>query len=206
MLQLLHHLGANLPLAGLIFLLEGIGLPVPVEIPLGILGYRLAHDTLQLVPAILLMWLTTTVGNVIGYALGYRLGREPMLRVLRFLRIKQQSWDRLEGWFAVHGLKTIVFTRWINWGFAQTMWLSGITRIPARRFFLTTVVNNLLWAIGWTWLADILIGFFRRRGWQVYHALINHLPWVLLGLAALIGLIWWIWRWLRSRKSTPSND
>lgn len=204
MLRLLHHLGANLPLAGLIFLLEGIGLPIPVEIPLGIMGYRLAHETLHLVPAILLMWLTTTVGNVLGYWIGYRLGRAPMLRILRLFRIKQQTWDRLEGWFTAHGLKTIIFTRWINWGFAQSMWLSGITRIPFRRFFPTILLNNLLWAIGWTWLADILISFFRRRGWQILHGLIDHLPWVLLGAGALGVLAWWIRRRVRSAKATPT--
>lgn len=200
MLSLLHHLGANLPLAGLVFLLEGIGLPVPVEIPLGILGYRLSHETLGLLPAILLMWLSTTAGNVIGYGMGYRLGREPMLRLLRALRIKQRVWDRLEGWFTVHGLKTIIFTRWINWGFAQTMWLSGITRIPFRRFFPTVLVNNLLWAIGWTWLADTLISFFRRRGWAMLQWLIDNLPWVLLGAAAFGALVWWIIRRWRLRR------
>lgn len=197
MLHLLHRLGANLPLAGLIFLLEGIGLPIPVEIPLGILGYRLGRNDLHLVHAILLMWMTTNVGNMIGYWLGYWLGRGPMLRLLRLVGVKQRTWDRLEGWYTKYGLRTIVLTRWINWGFAQTMWLSGITRIPFRRFLPTVLLNNLLWAIGWTFLADVLISFFRRRGFQMLQALIDNLPWVLLGLVALGALVWWLWRRFR---------
>jgi membrane protein DedA with SNARE-associated domain len=196
MLRLLHHLtaGANLPVAGLIFLLEGIGLPIPVEIPVGILGYRVAHGDLNLMHGVLLMWMMTNLGNLIGYALGYRLGRAPMIRMLRFVHIKPHAWDRLEGWFQVHGLKAVVFTRWINWGFAQNMWLCGITRIPFQRFLPLILINNLLWAMAWTWLSGHLIGLFRRAGWRMLQGLIDHLPWLLLGGAAVGGLVWWVRR------------
>lgn len=195
--------GNGLAVAGLIFLLEGIGTPIPVEAPLGILGYRLAHGTLSLVAAVLLMWVTTNVGNLIGYGLGYWGGRPLILRLIRLLRIKPESWDRMERWFHKNGLRAVVITRWINWGFAQNMWLCGITRIPLRRFLPVMLINNLLWAIGWSWLSSILLAFFRRRGFWMLRGLVDHLPWVLLGALTVGGLGWYLWR--RFRRETQTD-
>lgn len=191
--------GNGLVVAGLIFMLEGIGTPIPVEAPLGIIGYRLAHNTLSIPGAVLLMWSTSSIGNLIGYGLGYWGGRPLVLRLARLLRIRPESWNRLESWFQKHGMRTVLLTRWINWGFAQNIWLCGITRIPLRRFLPIMLINNLFWAIGWSWLTDTLLGFFHRKGWRILQDLLDHLPWILLGALAVGGLGWYIWR--RFRKA-----
>lgn len=198
---ILHQFG--LPGAGLIFLLEGLGAPIPVEIPLWIIGDRMAKGHATYLEMVLLMWLSTVVGNTIGYLLGYYGGRPAALKLLQWFRVKPETWDRLEGWFQRHGLKIVLATRWTNWGFAQNMWLCGITRVPFGRFFVVMVLNDLLWAMGWTWLARVAMTYFRRHGLKLLHASA-----VKVGLGAagvvLVGLgIWALWRWWQLRKAGP---
>jgi membrane protein DedA with SNARE-associated domain len=184
----------GLHLAAVILFLEGIGIPIPVEIPLGTLAYYIAHDRTHALTGILIMFISTILGNLVGYALGYWGGRPLALRLFRLFGLKEETWKRMESWFHRHGMKAVVVTRWINWGFAQNMWLCGITRVPFRRFFPVMLINNLLWATGWIYFSSFLLIFFRRRGIHLLHGLIDHLPWVLLG-AVLIGWAgWWGWK------------
>ncbi|HYG57832.1 MAG TPA: hypothetical protein VD902_07180, partial [Symbiobacteriaceae bacterium] len=49
----------GLPGAGLILLLEGLGAPIPVEIPLWIIGDRMSTGQASYTEMVLLMWLST---------------------------------------------------------------------------------------------------------------------------------------------------
>lgn len=182
----------GLPGAGLIFMLEGIGVPIPVEIPLGIVGIRMAQGLNTYWEIVVLMWLSTVVGNTTGYFLGYFGGRPLALKLLTWVRVRPETWQRLEEWFRRHGLKVVVATRWINWGFAQNMWLCGITRMPFARFFAVMVLNDLLWAMAWTWVSLQAVRALQRAS-HVFRFL--HDSALRVGVAALlviaIGLGTW---------------
>ncbi len=194
------HFG--LPGAGLIFMLEGLGVPIPVEIPLGIVGLRIVEGLNGYWEIVLLMWGTTVVGNTIGYMTGYYGGRPVALRFLSWFRVNPETWGRMERWFHQHGMKMVIATRWINWGFAQNMWLCGITRMDFRRFFIVMVVNDFLWAMGWTWIAYMAMRYF-RRGMKVLHISTMKLGLFAL-LVLLVGLL--IWLLVRRRNTNPRKD
>lgn len=164
-----RHLG--LSGAGLIFLLEGLGAPVPVEIPLGIIGLRMAHGLNSYWQMVLLMWLSTAAGNSLGYLVGYYGGRPVVLKMLAWFHIKEETWQRVDAWFRTHGLKTVLATRWINWGFAQNMWLCGITRVPFLRFLAVMTVNDFFWAMAWSWLSRTAATYFQSHSAHFRQAL-----------------------------------
>lgn len=143
---------AWLALAGLLYFAEGVGLPLPVEIPLVIVARRVIAGDLSIAAAIILCFIFTVIGNVVGYLLG-RLGGRPLVwEICRRFHISETTLLRAEDWFLRHGLKLVLGTRWINWGFAQNIWLSGMSRIPFLRFFIPMAINDLLWAVVYTWL------------------------------------------------------
>jgi membrane protein DedA with SNARE-associated domain len=184
----------GLPGAGLIFMLEGLGAPLPIEVPLWIVGARLSAGQALFWQIALLMWLTTVIGNTVGYVLGYYGGRPVVMKLLQWFRVKQATWEKLEGWFRRHGLKMVVATRWTNWGFAQSMWLCGITRVPFGRFFAVMAVNDLLWATAWTWVARAAVRAFSRHGMRFLHASVVRVAVVALVAAGIVWLVWWLWK------------
>lgn len=190
----------GLPGAGLIFMLEGLGAPLPVEVPLWIIGSRMTSGQATYWSMVLLMWLSTVVGNTVGYLLGYYGGRPAIIKLLQWFRVKQETWDKLDGWFRKHGLKMVVATRWTNWGFAQNMWLCGITRIPFRRFFLVMVVNDLIWAMAWTWVARAAVGAFWRHGMKFLHASTMRVAFTTLAVLGLVLGIWALVRWYKASR------
>jgi membrane protein DedA with SNARE-associated domain len=198
-LRLYHLLG--LPGAGLIFLLEGLGVPIPVEIPLVLVGQRIAHGLNTYWEIVGIMWLTTVVGNTIGYMIGYYGGRPVVHKLMGWFRVSPEAWDRVEHWFRRHGMKVVVGTRWVNWGFAQNMWLSGITRVPFARFFVVMVVNNFLWAMAWTWLSQQAMVYLGRRSARFLHHSAMRIGVAALAVILLGILVWWLIRRGRRVKS-----
>lgn len=160
LLHFYHRFG--LPGAGLILLLEGMGVPIPVEIPLGIVGLRVASGDNGYWEMVLLLWLCTTAGNTLGYALGAYGGRPLALKLMGWFRVREELWQRLEQWFHRHGLKLVLGIRWINWGFAQNMWLCGIARVPFWRFIAVVAINDFVWAAAWTRIAQGAMHYVSR--------------------------------------------
>lgn len=192
----------GLPGAGLIFLLEGLGAPLPVEIPLWIIGMRMSppHPLNSYWDMVFFMWGTTVVGNSLGYVLGYYGGRPMVMKLMSWFRIRQEQWERVEGWFQKHGLNLVVFTRWINWGFAQNMWLCGITRVKFGRFFAVMAVNDFLWAMAWTWLARSALTAFRRHSTRYLHSNTMRIGLGALAATLIILGVWMIIRRIQRRR------
>lgn len=185
--------------AGLIFFLEGFGIPIPVEVPLGIIGWRLHQGLNDYWDMVMLMFLASVLGNVVGYGLGYYGGRPLALALTRRLGVKTESWERIESWFQRHGLLLTVGTRWINWGFAQNMMLAGITRVPFGKFLAILVVNDFFWAMGWVWIAMKAMARL-RRGLDLINDYQADLAWTAVAIMAVGLLGWLLWRRFRARR------
>lgn len=192
---------ALLALAALLYILEGLGLPLPVEIPLVIVARLVVEHTIQLRTAIVLAWITTVAGNTAGYFLG-RVGGRPLLYQLavRF-HIPESSVEKAEGWFKRHGLKLVIGTRWINWGFAQNIWLTGISRVPFVRFLTLMAINDLLWAVAYNW---VFVNFFELIRFT-FHRYEREALLILLAVG-LIGVGIWVVRRKRRLPVAPADS
>jgi membrane protein DedA with SNARE-associated domain len=193
--RIYHLLG--LSGAGLIFMLEGLGVPIPVEIPLVMVGQRMALEMNTYWQIVLLMWLTTMVGNTAGYLVGYYGGNPLAHKLLVWFRVKPELWAKVEGWFQRHGMKVVVATRWINWGFAQNMWLSGITRVPFGRFFMVMAINDFLWAMAWTRASQVTMAYLGRRSAHFLRHSVMQIGVAALAVILIFLGVWWMARWVR---------
>lgn len=149
---------------GLLFLIEGAGLPLPAEIPFVLSGALAQAGRYPFWLLVLLAWVTTAVGNFAGYGVGYLGGRRLVERLSGWAGVSASRLERLERWFHRHGLRLLFLTRWINWGFGQSLWLAGLVRIPLRRFAPFMLVLNLAWAALWISLGVSLAGVLARMG------------------------------------------
>lgn len=175
--------------AGLVFALEGMGVPIPVEIPLYVVGSLMTRGTFTFAQTVVVTWIATMAGNLAGYLVGYYGGRPLVLKVMGWLRVPPSVFDTVEHWFKKYGLALALGTRWINWGFAQNVWLLGITRTRFLYFFLFMAVNDLLWAIAWNWIARHFVRRLHLLGRYQKPVLL-----VVLGIAAISVGVWWLTR------------
>lgn len=99
----------------LMYGLESMAVPVPIEFPFVLSGLLLHADGHRYVVLVLVTWLTSSAGNMAAFALARRSGRHLWPRMGRFLAPALIL--RFEKWVNRYGIAAVVFTRWINWGF-----------------------------------------------------------------------------------------
>ncbi len=145
------------PTAGLGILIESAGVPFPGEALLLAAAAWAAtrHHSLALV--ILFGFVGATAGADLGYYLGYRGGRPFVERFGRIFRIRPEHIAHAEMFFARHGDKAILASRFIlglrTWG----SMLAGMARMPFWRFQIYSALGGLAWA-GIIGIAGYVVG------------------------------------------------
>jgi membrane-associated protein len=173
---------------GAALLIENAGIPVPGETIL-LLASFLAYSQheLQLPWIIVVATLAATVGDNIGFALGYYGGRPVLERYRTAFRIQDATLARGEELFARYGAVTIFFARFVFGMRIIAGPLAGVLRMPWRKF---TVFNFLGAAVWVTVISSAGYLFGQHLGrlerdigrFDMLAAIL-----VLMGL----GLLWW---------------
>lgn len=163
--------------------IESLGVPLPGEIVL--MSAALLASQGYVDPA--MVWAAGAIGAIIGDSIGYVLGHHYGYKLL----------DRLARWFPhhvndrtiklakkvfhLHGIKVVFFGRFIAILRIFAGPLSGILKLPYRRFLLANALGGIVWSGLAVWLVYFL-GIIAEH-W------LKRLSWIALGVALLIGVI-----------------
>ena len=160
--DLSNNLGAwtYLLVGGLAFLETGafVGLVAPGEFTV-MLGGAVAFQGEISLPVILgITWLSAFLGDSVSFLLGAKLGRGFLVRHGKRFRITPERLERVEGYFARHGGKTILIGRFIGLVRALAPFIAGSSRMRYGAFAPYSILGTGLWAT-----ALILVGYFAAR-------------------------------------------
>lgn len=184
-----------------IFLLCGLGLPLPEEIVLLAAGFVCAKypENAKLLPMI--GWCATAilVGDMIPFLLGRTFGvRLLRLRWLRFLITKQRlaMFDR---WFRRRGDMVIVISRFLAGLRMVAFFTAGAMKMRWSRFLLLDGLGIVLIAPLLTWIGFSSAGFIEDMiGWV--EKIERGLLWGMIGGTLLVAGGLWLQRRRRQQK------
>jgi len=131
---------------GAALLIENAGIPVPGETVLlmaSFLAYS-EHD-LRLSWIIAVATLAATVGDNLGFALGYYGGRPLLTRYQAAFRIRDRTMARGESLFARYGAVTIFFARFVFGMRIIAGPMAGVLRMPWKKFVVFNFLGAGLW-------------------------------------------------------------
>jgi membrane protein DedA with SNARE-associated domain len=177
-------------------LLENAGIPVPGETILLLASFlAFSEHALELRWIIVVGTIAATLGDNLGFALGYYGGRPLLERYQSFFRIRAANLARGERIFARYGPVTVFFARFVFGMRIIAGPLAGVLRMPWRKFLLFNFLGAVLWV---TVIAGV--GYLFGRHWQALVHDLRIFDIVVLVVAVLgIGFLWW-----RSRRETNS--
>lgn len=156
-MEFLELLSQNLYIAVLGgFFLQGMGIPIPLTVLLGILGYLFTQGLLTLPLGVFIMFLGSFLGNLLGYFVGYKYG------YLLLERFSNKKIDKIIEKFAKWGPLGLIVLRLPSWGFVQLIWLLGTLRSPFLLFTGVLVFANLIWSIVFVYFSKELLFFIQR--------------------------------------------
>lgn len=172
----------------LALLLENAGIPVPGETVLLFASF-LSHEHQQLNLALIIIvgTLACTLGDNLGYWVGYRGGRPLLDRHQAFFHISDRALERGERLFREYGSITILFARFVFGLRVIAGPLAGVLRMPWRSFAL----YNFLGAT--VWVSTIsCAGYFLGRHWdRLLHMVTRINAVVIVAVVLLIAYVWW---------------
>ena len=174
---------------GLALLIENAGIPVPGETIL-LLASFLAYSEheLQLSWIMVVATIAATLGDNIGFTLGYYGGRPLLERYRSAFRIEEKTVARGEDLFARYGAVTIFFARFVFGLRIIAGPMAGVLRMPWRRF----VVFNFLGAGLWVTVISGA-GYLFGRHWGRLERNIGRFD-VVVGLVVTFVVVWIWWR------------
>jgi membrane protein DedA with SNARE-associated domain len=185
---------------GAALLLENAGIPVPGETILllaSFLAYS-EHD-LRLPWIIVVATIAATVGDNLGFALGYYGGRPLLLRYQTIFRIKNATISRGEELFAKYGSVTVFFARFVFGMRIIAGPMAGVLRMSWRKF----LVFNFLGAVVWVSVISSA-GYLFGRHWDRLEEGLNQFNVVAVIIVLVIAGVWW-WRNRKNGKAAAGR-
>jgi membrane protein DedA with SNARE-associated domain len=176
-------------------LLENAGLPVPGETVLLLASFLAFSEHRLYLPYIIVVGVcAATLGDNIGFAIGYYGGRPLLERYWTILHIRPEAIARGENLFERHGAITVFFARFIAGLRVLAGPLAGVLRMHWRKFVLFNFLGAALWV---TVISSA--GYFFGRHWEEVVRIVRSVNIaVLVVLAAVLAFLWW----KRRRKSS----
>lgn len=198
--DLMDTLGA--PGAGLAIALENLFPPLPSEVILPMAGFAASGGQMSLLAVLL----CTTAGSVIGalalYGVGALLGRERTVAIAgRLPLVKVSDIEKTEAWFLRHGTKAVFFGRMIPIFRSLISVPAGVERMRLSVFLGLTTLGSALWNT-----VFVLAGYTLGENWQQVTTVVSGYSKVVLGLAVLAVLAFFVLRMLRPGAGRRRRD
>ena len=190
----------------LLMLLGSACIPIPSEVVM-LFGGAIAsagfaaqvlggpEEHLGLIPVMVFGVAGSVAGSWLAYWAGAAGGRPLIDRWGRYLLLRPHEVDRAHDWFERHGQGAVFFARLIPLVRAFISLPAGVARMNFARFTLYTLLGIVPWTVG---LA--LAGYGLGESWTSVQRIALPVS-IVVGIAALVALAWWIRRRLALRRT-----
>ncbi len=124
-----------------------IGLPIPDEMLMIVVGYLASKHVLHLPLVLLFSFMGSIIGMTISYWIGRRFGTTLILRYGKWVGITVVRYERIQRWFKQYGRWTVLFSYFIPGVRHVAGYISGISAMPFRYYFSICIAAAVLWTV-----------------------------------------------------------
>lgn len=130
--------------------IENLGIPFfPGEAALILGGIYTVTGTLNLVPLLIIAWVTAVLGDNAGFAVGRYGGRPLALKLGRRFGVSHAVLDRVEAFYERHGSWVVAAGRFLPLLRHLNGLVAGITTIKWPRFLAANMIGAAIWVGVW---------------------------------------------------------
>jgi Uncharacterized membrane-associated protein len=186
--------------AGLVALMgiESACIPLPSEIIMPFAGYLAYLGHMNLFLAATAGAIGCNAGSVIAYWIGAAGGRPLVERYGRWVLMSHHDLDRMTHFFNKYGSITVLVARLLPVVRTFIAFPAGIAKMPQLRFHIYTFVGS------WPWCyALAYVGMKLGERWETdprFHEWFHRFH-VVVEVALIAGIIWFVWSHLNRRKA-----
>ena len=183
----------------LLMAIQSANIPIPSEVIMPFAGYLVYQGSMNLWVVTLSGAFGTLLGSVFSYWLGMAGGRPLVEKYGKYLLISHHDLDIADRWFEKYGEWTVFIGRFLPIIRTFISFPAGIARMNFTKF----IIYSFLGSIPWT-LALAFFGEKLGQNWTNLRVYFHQFDYLILALI-IIGIIWWIWRHIRNRRSVVNQ-
>ncbi|MDQ1147254.1 membrane protein DedA with SNARE-associated domain [Bacillus sp. SORGH_AS 510] len=144
--------------------LELLALPISGEFLMSYAGYFVFQGKMNYILALLTVFISGGVGITVTYWIGNAGGYKLIEKYGKFIHLGPEKFNKTAAWFDRSGSKLLVFAYFIPGIRHFTGYISGISRMPFRKFFIPAYTGIFLWGICFITLGKVL-----GPRWHAFH-------------------------------------
>src|SRR3954451_14159392 len=168
-------------------LLENLFPPIPSELIFPLAGFTANIKGLGLIEGAIGMALAgaagSTIGAIIIYFISYKIGIPIILKLGRYVGIREKEISKTKHWFDKHGSKAVFFGR-LAPGIREIISIpAGIEKMNLTKFIIFTFAGSSIWSIFLT-----LVGFYLGEAWNRFYDKYSFI-FDILAIIIIIGII-----------------
>lgn len=169
--------------------IEIIALPTPGETLMTYCGFLVSQGKLDWKTCILVATLGVITGVTISYTIGRTIGFAFFKKFGKYIHLGPDRLEKASKWFSQYGDKLLFITFFVPGVRHVTGHLSGITRIPYKRFALKAYIGAFLWTSTFISLGKILGSHYERL-----HGLIGKYLIIVIVIIFMVILIIYLYK------------
>ncbi|MFB5195713.1 DedA family protein [Neobacillus sp. KR4-4] len=163
-----------------------LALPIPMEAVLAYAGFLSFLDQLNWFGSILSSALGCTLGMLLSYWVGFKLGMQFFEKHGKRIHIESERLEAISNWIRKYGNKLLLISLFIPVFRHFIGYFSGITRVPIKVYTLYTGIGSTLWVSSF-----IFIGKSLGPQWDIFfEAIKKYVFLTIIVLFILIGAIY----------------
>ena len=177
-----------------LMVLESTGILIPSEAISPFAGYLVSVGKMSLLEAISAGVMGNLVGSWVAYCIGLWGGRELWLHYGRYVGVRSHHLHLAEKWFERYGEFTVFISRCLPVVRTFISFPAGTARMNFTRFTFYTLLGCIPWVSALTY-----IGYILGVRWEKIGTVLHYLDYAVV-LAFVVGVVYLLWRWRRSRS------
>ncbi|MBB2481265.1 VTT domain-containing protein [Bacillus sp. APMAM] len=174
-------------------MLELIIIPIPNEILMSYVGFRVYQGKLNLFLTILFGGLGGIIGVTISYWIGYKLGAPFFNKYGSKIHMGPDKIEKMSKWHRKYGKRLLLFSYFIPGVRHVTTLFSGVTRISFKSYAIFAYIGVFLW-VG----TFIFLGKIFGPKWEQFHQQAK--IYVIIG-CVVIGIIYLLYFLIKTYKT-----
>ena len=144
--------------------LELMALPISGEFLMSYAGYFVFQGKMNYPLALLTVFVAGGAGITVTYWIGKAGGYKLIEKYGKFIHMGPERYKKTAAWFDRSGSKLLVFAYFIPGIRHFTGYISGISKMPFRKFILPAYIGVFLWGVCFITLGKVL-----GPKWEVFH-------------------------------------
>jgi membrane protein DedA with SNARE-associated domain len=175
----------------LLMAIESACIPLPSEIIMPFSGYLVSTGEMNLWVVAFAGAIGCVLGSLVAYWVGMKGGRPLIEKYGRYVLVSRHDLDLADRWFEKRGEIIVFVSRMLPAIRTFIAFPAGVARMNLKRFVIYTFAGSLPWCLGLAYVGQKL-----GEKWNKDDTLKTwfHRFDFLIGIAAVLLVVWWVWR------------